>query len=247
MQKGKILIATAIALAIVCSAYLISVGFRHFSGGDNVIRVTGVSERHIVSDLATITIEVRNYDQKQSEAYNGLEIAKNKVLAFIQKEGFAKEEIASSGTEIVKGYGERKDMPEYAYYSDRNFIGYRIISRITVSSNKIDKVDELSSSISQLLAEGIDVEARNINFYYTKLDELKREMLKEASANALERASIIAEGGHGKLGEIKHASMGVFQIVGRYQPEDYSWGGTLNTSSKEKTASVTVKASYIIE
>lgn len=41
--------------------------------------------------------------------------------------------------------------------------------------------------------------------------------------------------------------MGVFQIVGLNSEEDYSWGGTFNTSSKLKTASVTVRSSYKIK
>jgi uncharacterized protein len=38
--------------------------------------------------------------------------------------------------------------------------------------------------------------------------------------------------------------MGVFQITGRNTNEDYSYGGAFNTTSKEKTASITLKVDY---
>jgi hypothetical protein len=41
--------------------------------------------------------------------------------------------------------------------------------------------------------------------------------------------------------------MGVLQIVGQNSDEAYSWGGTLNTSSKKKTASITMTLNYRVE
>jgi len=46
---------------------------------------------------------------------------------------------------------------------------------------------------------------------------------------------------------LKKANMGIFQITGKDSNEDYSWGGTFNTSSKEKTASITVKMEFKID
>ena len=86
-----------------------------------------------------------------------------------------------------------------------------------------------------------------ITYYYTKLNDLKIEMLKEASEDAHNRAGVIAEGSKSSLGKLDRSSMGVFQIVGLNSDEDYSWGGSFNTSSKMKTASITVSATYSIK
>ena len=55
------------------------------------------------------------------------------------------------------------------------------------------------------------------------------------------------EGGGGDLGDLLETSIGVFQILGTNSDESFSWGGTLNTSSKYKTAFVNVKQRYAIE
>lgn len=72
-------------------------------------------------------------------------------------------------------------------------------------------------------------------------------MKSNSTEDARLRAEKIAEFSGGKLGKIVSAKMGVFQITGQNSNEDYSWGGTFNTSSKEKTASITMKLVYDID
>jgi len=69
-------------------------------------------------------------------------------------------------------------------------------------------------------------------------------MISKATENARIRAEKIAEFSGGKLGELDSARMGVFQITGQNSDENYSWGGTYNTTSKKKTASITMKLTY---
>ena len=73
------------------------------------------------------------------------------------------------------------------------------------------------------------------------------EMLGKASANAYERAQVIAKGSEATVGPLISSSMGVFQIVGLNSDEEYSWGGTFNTTSKEKVASITVRTTYKVK
>ena len=72
-------------------------------------------------------------------------------------------------------------------------------------------------------------------------------MISKASEDARQRAEMIAQNAGGKLGNIASARMGVFQITGQHSNEDYSWGGTYNTSSREKTASITVKITFDVQ
>ena len=69
-------------------------------------------------------------------------------------------------------------------------------------------------------------------------------MISKATADARARAEKIAENSGGNLGDLISAKMGIFQITGQNSKESYSWGGTFNTSSREKTASITMKLDY---
>ncbi len=110
----------------------------------------------------------------------------------------------------------------------------------------LDGVEELSKSISSLISQGVEITSQAPAYYYTSLDDLKHQMLRQASEDALDRAEEIASGSRGKVGKLQNASMGVFQIVGKNAGEDYSWGGAFNTSSRHKTISVTVRATYAL-
>lgn len=69
-------------------------------------------------------------------------------------------------------------------------------------------------------------------------------MISKATEDAKLRAEKISEFSGGKLGKLESARMGIFQITGQNSKENYSWGGTFNTSSREKTASITMKLVY---
>jgi hypothetical protein len=79
------------------------------------------------------------------------------------------------------------------------------------------------------------------------LGTLKIQMIEAASQDGLTRANTAVSGGGGELGDLLETSIGVFQILGTNSDESFSWGGTLNTSSKLKTAFVNVKQRYAIE
>jgi hypothetical protein len=72
-------------------------------------------------------------------------------------------------------------------------------------------------------------------------------MIEAATKDAKNRAEKIAENAGGVLGNLKNADMGVFQITGENTQEEFSWGGNYNTSSKKKTANVTIRLKYEIK
>ena len=101
--------------------------------------------------------------------------------------------------------------------------------------------------MSELINSGIEFYSENPQYYYTKLAELKIEMIAEATKDANTRSEKIAENAGSSVGRLKNADMGVFQIVAQNSAEEYSWGGSFNTTSKRKTATITVKLEYETE
>ena len=136
-----------------------------------------------------------------------------------------------------------EDSRKYVTFED----GFSVSQTFTVSSNDLKRVEGVYQRISELYNSGMDFSSEKPLYYYTKLNGLKMEMLNQASANAYERAQTIAKGSDSKVGSVVSSTMGVFQIVGLNSDEEYSWGGTFNTSSKEKVASITVKTTYRVK
>tara|TARA_A200000113_G_C8844035_1_gene347954 strand:+ start:346 stop:714 length:369 start_codon:yes stop_codon:yes gene_type:complete len=118
---------------------------------------------------------------------------------------------------------------------------------VQIESNKVEKIEKISREVTELLNEGVNFYSEAPRYYYTRLADLKIEMISKATEDARIRAEKIAAYSNGKLGALQAAKMGIFQITGQNSDENYSWGGTFNTSSKDKTASITMKLVYKVK
>ncbi len=126
--------------------------------------------------------------------------------------------------------------------------GYTLSQIFTVSSRELDKVSAVSKDISELIASGVELESENPKYYYTKLDELKMQLISDASANAKQRIDLMAKEAGAAVGDLTSASLGVFQITAANSgTADYGATGSLNTSARYKTAMITVRLNYMVE
>lgn len=233
-----------IAVAVIVSTLFLSDAVMERYRIDNGISVTGLGSRDFVSDLIIWQSSVSARAVTLKEAYSIIEGRKQKVREYLVKKGVKSQELEISSIDIEK---EFQTMYESNGTSYSQFIGYKLTQRIRVESKNVDLVEKVSREISELIDQGIEIITESPLYYYTKLSELKVEMIAQATADAKLRAEHIAEKADARLGELKNASMGVFQIIGQNTDEDYESGGSFNTSSKNKTATITVRLEYKAE
>lgn len=208
-----------------------------------IVSVTGNAEQDFESDLIVWTASFRVQRATLSEAYTEIERERTVVQDYLQKAGLKADSYSFGSLDVSQNYSSGYDT-HGNYQQVPN--GYTLTQAVTVTSGDLDGVEELSKSISSLISQGVEITSEAPDYYYTNLDDLKHQMLRQASEDALNRAEEIASGSRGKVGKLQNASMGVFQIVGKNAGEDYSWGGAFNTSSRHKTISVTVRATYAL-
>lgn len=238
---GTIVFVSLIFLASV--AFLASglKGFR--SQTKKNVSVTGMAERDFESDLMvwSASISVRAYNL--SDAYSELSKQREAVSAFLKRKNVPADAISFSSVSISREE-ERVEDDRHVYY---RFNGYLLTQNVTITSKDVNATEAVSRQISELITQGIEIRSEDPRYYYTKLNDLKIQMLKDASEDARNRAKVIAEGGASSLGKLQRSSMGVFQIVGQNSDEDYSWGGSFNTTSKMKTATITVTSTFALD
>ena len=151
--------------------------------------------------------------------------------------------------EIIFGAVSTSERTKNIYNSEGNvigedFIGYRLRQSVRIGSGDLEKVELVSRSITEVLNNGVKFYSESPSYFYTKLQDLKLDLVSKATEDAKTRANIIAKMGGASIGDLKTAQMGVFQIVGKNSNEEYSWGGSFNTTSKYKTASITMDLTY---
>lgn len=185
----------------------------------------------------------KNFNLK--EAYSELESERNAIKNYLVGKDIKGSEIIFSSVSINKEFTTIMD----SNYNTRTetLTGYNLTQSVQVESKEVTKVENVSREVTELINSGVELYSNAPEYYYTKLSELKLEMVAEATKDAKLRAEKIAENTGSSLGDLKKSEMGVFQIVAQNSSEEYSWGGSFNTSSKNKTATITIKLVYKID
>ncbi len=234
--------ALIISLAIVITALIFSNAFLHRSSFTNSISVTGLGTKDFTSDLIVWSGTFMRKNLVLKDAYGALDDDREKIRNYLAAKGISTDNFVFSAVEIDKEFDQVYD--NVGNQRRSVFSGYRLRQSVQIESKEVDKIEAISRQVSELINVGIEFYSNNPQYYYTKLAELKIEMIAEATKDAQQRALKMAENAGGEIGRLKKAYMGVFQIVAQNSSEEFSWGGSFNTASKKKTANITIKLEY---
>lgn len=238
---SNIVIAMIAALAIIASSLILVDGVEAVKGGNNKIMVTGSAKQQITSDLIVWTGSFTAKSPVLQDAYTKLEADKAKVMDYLLAQGVAKDKIVFSSINTNTYY---ITLPSGQYTSDVDY--YELNQTVTISSEEIDKVTEISRNVTELINEGIQFQSNAPQYMYTKIADMKVTMLAEATKDARKRAEMIAENAGNKLGGLKYADMGVIQIAPLYSNEVSDYGMN-DTYSLEKEITAIVHCEFEIK
>ena len=235
---GFLIIAAAV---IICTILAVTTIKYRFRAGET-IAVTGLAEKDFISDQIVWKGTFTRSGSDLKSAYAQLKTDESEIKTYLNRAGIPDSSILFSSVDMQRNYETIFDNNGRSIGS--RFSGYNLTGTVIVDSRNIPVVEKLSREITGLLQKGIELNSTPPSYYYSGLNELKIDLLARAAADARQRAESIAKNSEAGLGEMKKANMGVFQITGKNSNEDYSYGGVFNTSSKEKTASITLKVDY---
>ncbi len=238
--------ALIFSIAIVVAASILGGTWRKTHETKEMIKVVGLAEKEFVSDLVVWDGAFTRRMMTVQESYAALQRDAEQIRQYLISKGVAPKAITFSAVNSDKEY--RRVTNDKGVEIDRVFEGYRLRQSVNVESNDVDKMETVAREVTELLNMGLEFQSYPPRYYYTKLAQLKLEMLAAASTDARKRAETIATNAGGGLGTLRNAAMGVFQITAPYSnDESYSYGGSFNTSSKNKKASITARLEFGIE
>jgi len=241
MKPDNIFTAFIIAIAVIFAAAFLGKSYTYKHRTKNSINVTGNAKKDFESDIVKWSAYYVRKSMDLSAASEDLKKDRELVREFLEKQGIEPKEIRFNAVNIYQESSYRQDPKGNSYGV---FAGYRLSQNVTVESKDLDKVDNASREISELISKGLALTSNSPSYYYSKLEDLKLELIAQASENARHRAANIAKQSKARLRDLIKADLGVFQITGQNEDEEYSYGGVFNTASRNKTANITVKASY---
>ncbi len=211
MSSSKIFSALILAIGLALSGWFVANGLITSREPIRIVTVKGLSERAVKADLGFWPIQFTAAGKNLETARLGLEKSEAAVMTFLQKSGFDADEIATQNIMVndrAAGYGNRNASDELRFVLTQN---------ILVTSTKVDNLSNAAKNVSQLIRAGVvfssDAYSSGASFIFTGISDLKGEMLSEATGRAREAAQKFATESGSKVGNIKSANQGVFQIL----------------------------------
>lgn len=239
-MKSSLLPSIILSLSFVAFGYLTSQGIQHFSSGNRIVTVKGVSEKDIEADLVYWTIRHQGKAETLDEARKKIRESNSKVLAFLKKFGVKEEEVSVRRVDL----NELTQPDELGRYTK---VAYSIVESLMVRSNSPKVIELAYQSVLELIDSGVFLEGAygpeiEPIYSFTRLNDFKPEMIAEATKNAKESADQFAGDSDSKVGVIRRANQGLFEILGRDKAV-----GLSEYSQREKTLRVVVTLEYYLE
>ncbi len=234
--------AAVLAAGVVLGGLAIGGGFAKSRSGDRFVTVKGVSEREVQADLALWPLTILSADNDLSAAQQRIERGVREVLAFLARNGIDTAAVTMQDYRVTDAFTNQYQSPDNI--SSR----YAIRQTMIVRSESPDTVARASQRVSELVAGGVvftsgqEYGTGGPSFLFTRLNDVKPEMIAEATAQAREAAEQFARDSRSELGGIRRANQGVFQILPRNQA-----AGITEESQVAKTVRVVSTVEYFLK
>ena len=237
-----VILGVCIAAATIVSSVILSRAFLRYQKTTNeVITVTGSATKLITSDLVIwqAGLSVRELDL--AKGYKRLNAQIATIKEYLVAKGVPADQLVVSQVSVTALY--QKD----EHGNDTNELrDHRLSQSVEVQSTAVAKITDISRRITELIDQGLQVDSGTPQYHYQQLDSLKLEMIAKATENAKQRAANMAQATGNRIGPIRSARMGVFQITAPTSTE-VSGYGLNDTSSLEKKVMAVVSATFAIE
>jgi hypothetical protein len=249
MSNGKIIdkynnllsFSIPLAIAIVVAAALVSRTIETVKQPKRTVEVKGYAEKEITSDMAVWKSRISAKAPTLQAAYSKLEKDEAAVLAYFLKNGLDQKQIKIDAISTTEEY--LKPVKGVRTHKIENYI----LSRDIISkSPNVKLIEDLSGKSSELIKSGIMFTSFDPQYFYTKIDSLKIDILGKATLNAKRRADQLTINSSTSTGDLIWARQGVFQVTPRYST-DVSDYGMYDTSSIEKTIKCVVTIEYFVK
>lgn len=210
--KSALILGVCILLGLAFLGFFLGSSAIKFKAFERTVTVKGLSEREYPADIALWPIHFSSANNDLAKLYASIEKDTQKIIGFLKDSGFEQTEITISPPGIV-------DKLSQGYEKSRIEFRYTATQTITVYSKKIKDVRSAMNNLAALGKKGIaftgDRYQNSTEYLFTRLNEIKPEMVEEATRKAREVAEKFAKDSNSKLGKIKKARQGQFSITNR--------------------------------
>ncbi len=208
MKKAAFLLAVGIALA----GWFVKMGIDGVVNSSRTVTVKGLAEMEVPADKVMWPLSYTLQGNDLPTLYAEMQRANAVVTDFLKRNGILEAEISTGAPKVTDSQAD-------SYRNVQPAFRYKLTAVITVTSDQVELVKKLITSQGELLKHGIAVSTGTYPYFleyeYTGLNDVKPQMIEEATRNARAAAEKFAADSGSKLGAIKQANQGQFSITDR--------------------------------
>ena len=216
MQKSIITAAVFICTGLLLAGFFPGYYYYHTTMDNRTVTVKGLAEKDVMADLALWTVRFQTSNNDVLIAKKDIENQQNQIMAFLAEAGFTPDEINIQGLTMQDAYADS--------YRDQASISarYTLNQTLLVRTKKVALVKDTYPNIGDLVSKGVTFNpyGNGVSYVYTKLNEIKPQMLNAAILNAKAAADEFAKTSGSHVGDIRHANQGVFSITAQEENSD---------------------------
>lgn len=228
-QSSASLSGFFIALGLITASIVLGAALLKFKQSDRYVTVKGLVERDVAADLAVWPLRFSVAGNDLGALQQQIQQQEGEVIAFLKSSGLSDNEIISNGLSVFN-----REAVEYSSQGAGQ-PKYTLKASLVARSNNVGAVSKASQSSSALIAKGVALQQDECNpgpvYSFTKLNEIKPDMLAEATKNARSAAEQFAVSSGSKVGSIRLANQGVFSVIDRDRASEGSDNGSCGKPS----------------
>ncbi len=231
--------ALILAVGLLASTVVGAYGFYRVKALSDTISVTGSAQKEITSDVVKWKLSISHSTGLDTvkDGYTSMTHDLGILNDFLKKNKVDPKEITVQPINLTT--------LTTSYDKGNTPTGYTLTQEVDVESNDVQKVTKLAQDVGALINQDALVSTTSLEYYYSKLSDVKVEMLAQATKDAQMRAQKIAQSAGSGLGKLRSAAMGVLQIT-PVNSTDVSDYGSYDTTSIQKMITAVVRASFSV-
>ena len=220
-----------IAVGLIGAGIFVGQGVVNARVGDRSVSVRGVSERDVKADLAVLPLRFTASGDVLSDVQARIDGDLVIVRQFLTAQGYPADAVDLGQLSVA-------DTQSREYASQTGGPRFILAQAVIVRTTDVDRVQQTTRALNELVRQGVVLQDfSGPTYVFTKLNEVRPEMIAEATAAARSGAEQFAEDSGTGLGPIRQATQGSFEILSRDEVDS-------ETSSLNKKVRVVATISY---
>lgn len=228
-RNGLLAASALLTVGLIGGGYLLGDGLRRAKMADRSVTVRGLAERNVTADLATWTVAFSETGTELGPVQDSIDQKSQAVRSFFAKAGFPANAVSDTGASVNQFFDSNRQ---------QNVVTVR--RRLQLRTADVMRARAAFARQADLIRAGVALEeGSGIVYSFTKLNDIKPQMIAEGTKSARAAAQQFASDSGTGVGGIKSASQGYFSIGARDGDVDGEGGGNASASPLQKVRVVT--------